>query len=66
MNHESILGEWGHSSALLTLALDGDDWSTSSPIPLPPEPMNSLGGPQSQSQCFKEEKNLLQLSTIKL
>jgi len=36
---------------LLTLALDGD-WSTSSPIPFPPEPMNSLGGPQGQSQCF--------------
>jgi hypothetical protein len=51
--------------SFLTSALSGSEWLTSCPGYFTPGkecryPLNRrLGGPQSQSGCFEEEKNLL-------
>jgi hypothetical protein len=57
----------------LTAALAGGEWSASRPCRLTPGgnspqyPLDRrLGGPQSRSGCYKEEKNILPLLGIEL
>jgi hypothetical protein len=63
MEHEGKVEVWLHS--FLTLALHVAEWSTSHPQYFTPArepryPLNKrLGGPQSQSECYGAEKNLL-------
>jgi len=59
-------------NSFLTSALYEGEWSAACPgsfIPHRKSPQcllhRKLGGPQSQAQCFGEEKNILSLAAIK-
>jgi hypothetical protein len=70
INHHAMkaYGSGGIAPPFLTSALDGGEWLASRPCPFTPQYIldRRLGGPESRSGRYGEEKNLLFVPGIEI